>query len=305
MFSLPAPSSLEILGGVAALGSAAAWAVGSIMFRRIGDEAPPLGMNLGKGLIGLVLLGGALLLTGYVPMDARTWILLSTSGLAGIAAGDTFFFMALVRLEPRLTLLLATVGQAFTVVLAMTFLGERPAPLAWGGIVLILFGVTWVMLERSEDEDDETRRRQTSGIVYGLLAAVCMSSGIILAKAGLDDVSALQATVVRLGAGVAGLFLLGLFWGRLGTWLGPFRQPRLLRSIILAVLVIMFGGFYLSVVALKYTDASIATILNATEPLFILPLAVFVLGERLSVRAVLGAVTAVAGVALVLTSLGG
>ena len=59
-----------------------------------------------------------------------------------------------------------------------------------------------------------------------------------------------------------------------------------------------FGGFWLSLVAIRYADVSIASTLNSTEPLFVLPLAAFFLKERISFRAVLGSVATVAGIAL-------
>ncbi len=295
--------ALTLAGGLAALGSAAAWAVGSILFRRIGEEASPLGMNLVKGVIGLAMLGAVLALTGIEPVDARSLALLSASGLVGIALGDTFFFMALVRLEPRLTLLLATVGQVFTVLLALALLGERPALLAWPGMALVLGGVTWVMRERLPDDEPDLRRQRRLGVIYGLAASVCMSAGILLAKLGVAEVSALQGTFLRLAAGVAGLVVFGVVTRQLVGWVGPFRDRKLVRSMVLAVVVIMFGGFYLSLLALKLTDASVASVLNATEPLFILPLAALVLRERISARAGAGAAVAVAGVAMVLWSL--
>ena len=295
--------AISLAGGLAALGSAAAWAVGSILFRRIGEEASPLGMNLGKGLIGLVMLGAVLAVVGVEPVDGQSLGLLAVSGLVGIALGDTFFFMALVRLEPRLTLLLATVGQVITVLLALVLLGERPAVMAWPGMVLVLAGVTWVMRERLPDEEPEKRHERRAGVVYGLLASVCMSAGILLAKLGVAEVSALQGTFLRLAAGVVGLAIFGVVTRQVGSWLAPFRDLRLLRSIVVAVVVIMFGGFYLSLLALKLTDASVASVLTATEPLFILPLAAIVLRERITARAGLGAAVAVAGVGMVLWSL--
>ena len=301
MFDL---ATTSLLGGLAALVSAAAWAVGSILFRKIGDDAPPLGMNLGKGLIGLVYLGIALLFTGVESVSGRALFFLLVSGIVGIAVGDTLFFAALVRLEPRLTLLLSTVGQVFTVLLAFALLGERPAPQAWLGMLLIVGGVTWVMREQmGPEERAEVRQKRFVGIVLGLLAAVCMSAGYLLSKMALSEISALQATFLRLLAGVAGLLVLGAGTRQLGTWLGPFRDPGLLQSILVAVAVIMFGGFYLSMVALKLTDASVASVLMSTEPLFILPLAAIALKEKVSRRAIVGSVVSVVGVALVLSSL--
>jgi len=296
--------SLNALGCLAALGSAVAWAVGSILFRRIGDEASPLGMNLGKGILGLLLLGVALLVVGTTPMSARTVFFLALSGVVGIALGDTFFFMTLVRLDPRLTLLLATVGQVATVFMAMFFLGERPGAMAWVGIPLVLGGVTWVMAEQMPHEDRGGRSWKLGGIGWGLLASVCISSGFILAKVGLEDVSALQGTFWRFAFGMIGLGMFGWVKGDLVTWLRPFTSLALLRRIVLAVLVITFGGFWLTMVGYKYTHASVATVLMSTEPLFILPLARIFMDERITPRAVVGSLVAVAGVVCIVLSVG-
>ena len=296
--------SWHLIGCLAALGSALAWAVGSILFRRIGDHASPLGMNLGKGILGLLLLGGALLLTGWTPMDGRTVFYLALSGVIGIALGDTFFFMALIRLDPRLTLLLATVGQVVTVIGAMVFLGERPSAFAWVGIPLVLAGVTWVMAEQMPHEDTAGKRLRIVGIGWGLAASLCISGGFLLAKVGLEDVSALQGTFWRFAFGMAGLAGFGWVRGELTVWLRPFASVALLRRIVVAVLVITFGGFWLTMVGYKHTDASVATILMSTEPLFILPLARIFMQERITPRAVVGACVAVVGVVCILLGVG-
>ncbi len=77
----------------------------------------------------------------------------------------------------------------------------------------------------------------------------------------------------------------------------PFREPRLLGLFVVSVCVVTFGGFWLSLVAIKYVDVSIAYTLNSTEPLFILPLAVLILKEKITLRALLGTVVALAGIA--------
>jgi len=284
------------LGGLAALGAGASWALGSILFRSLADHTSALGLNLAKGLVGLVYLGVALAVVGVVSMSQSATILLALSGIIGIALGDTLFFMALVRLEPRRTVLLATVGQAFTVLLALAVLGERPTPVAWLGITAIIGGITWVMREQSPAEGSST----TAGIWLGLGAAACMSIGIILAKLGVEEVPALQALTVRMSAGMAGLFLVGLYRRSLSDWLRPLCVQARLTRLLWADVVIIGGGFYLSMLALEWTDATLASVLISTEPLFILPLAAWLLREKISTRAILGAVIVVAGVGLIL-----
>ena len=80
----------------------------------------------------------------------------------------------------------------------------------------------------------------------------------------------------------------------------PFRRGTLLAKVAVVVVVVVFGGFWLSLVALKHIDAAIAGTLNATGPLFILPMSVLLMKEKLSLRAVLGTGIAVGGVALIL-----
>lgn len=286
-----------ILGSLAALVSAAAWAFGSILFRRLGDEVSPLGMNLGKGIIGVVCLGAVILFTGREPVTSRAFLFLGVSGLLGIALGDTFFFKALVELGPRLTILLGTLGPVFTVILAVVFLRERPPLLAGMGIPLVIAGTTWVLWEQAPKK--EIRHARNHGVAYALLSALCMSLGIIFAKIGVASCSALQATFIRFLWSAAGLALWGCIRRDLAGWLRPFKEPRLLKFIFVTVLVVIFGGFWVFLIALKYIGASVAATLNSTTPLFILPMTAFFLKEKVSLRAVLGAAVAVAGIALI------
>ncbi len=258
-------------------------------------------MNLAKSVLGLLLVGIAVLVVGIVPVNARQLALIAGSGVLGIAVGDTLFFMALVRLDPRLTLLLATVGQVLTVLAAVVVLGERPGWAAAAGIALVLGGVAWVMLERA-DAAGQDKPRLVAGIACGIGSAVAMSAGLLLAKVALAEVPALQATWIRLAAGAAAIAVGAALRGHLAADLRAATDPALLRSLVVAVTVVMFGGFWLSLVALELTDATIALALGATEPLFILPLAVLWLGEQVSRRALLGAAVAVTGTIVILST---
>ncbi len=286
-----------ILGSFAALASALTWAVGSILFRKLGDEISPLGMNLGKTILGTLYIGIILLLTGISPVGKREFLLLGASGLLGIALGDTLFFRALIYLGPRLTVLLGTAGPVATVLLAVIFLKERPSYLSWTGIFLVLTGITWILWKHAPKV--KTQSNYLPGIKYLLLSIACTSTGIIFAKIGVSSTSAMEALFIRFIGGAAGLIIFGCASRKLITWITPFKDTRLLKFIAFTVFIVVFGGFWLFLVSLKYIDASIATILNSTEPLFILPLAAFILREKISFFEIIGAVVAVSGVILI------
>ena len=101
--------SYTLLGGIAALISAATWGIGSILWRKIGDKISPFSMNLSKGILGSLYLTVVLLIIGFQPLTVRDFVFLGISGLLGIALGDTFFFMSLMNMGPRLTSLIRPV----------------------------------------------------------------------------------------------------------------------------------------------------------------------------------------------------
>jgi len=280
------------------------------MFRGIGDRAPAEGMNLGKCLIGTVYVGLLLLVLprfgaapDYQPLDLRTWLLLGVSGLLGIALADTFFFKALMCLGPRQTVVVATLAPVFTVVLGVAVLREQLPLWAWIGAPVTLFGVNVVLWDEAGGGGTQGSKFR-SGVLYGIAFAACQALSMLTAKFGLDSVSALQGTFVRLLVGAVSLGALCLATRNARVWLGPFADPSLFRKMLLAVAVVAVGAFWLSMLAVKLAPVSLATILLSTEPLFMLPITAFMLKEKVTLRAVAGAVIAVIGCMMILLALG-
>ncbi|HAA03236.1 MAG TPA: EamA family transporter [Syntrophobacteraceae bacterium] len=284
----------RILGITAALASSASWALGSILFKKLGESLSPLAMTLAKGMVSIVLLGVVLCFTGVADVTLEPLLLLAASGILGIAVADSLFFEALQDLGPHALAVLMMLGMVVTPILAVLFLGESPTPLAWAGIVLVVAGIGVVLYAKLTGDEERSSLR---GTILGTLSVICMAVSMIIAKKGLASISAMQATFIRMVAGTAGMLLCGIVTGRLGKWMLPFREPRLLSLFVFSVCVVTFGGFWLSLVAIKYVDVSIAYTLNSTEPLFILPLAVLILKEKVTSRAVLGTVVALSGIA--------
>jgi len=81
----------KLIGMAAALGSAASWAVGSVLFKMLGDKLRPIPLTFAKGVAGTVMLGVALMFIGLRGIEYQPLLLLTLSGILGIAIGDTFF----------------------------------------------------------------------------------------------------------------------------------------------------------------------------------------------------------------------
>lgn len=293
------PDYTAFLGITAALISSASWAIGAVLFQRLGESLSSLAMTLVKGAMSVVLLGLVWLAVssyeGFTPIQSRPLILLAISGVLGIAVADTFFFEALRSLGARPLIVIQTLGFVLPPVFAMIFLKERLNPVQWMGILMIAGGIIVVI---AADLAKEDRASRMSGILLGLASVTCMSISFVIAKPALDSVSALQAAFLRLLAGTTGMLILGLSMRRVTSWITPFQNLKLTGRFFLAVSVVTFGGFWLSLFAMKHLPVSVATPLNSTEPLFVLPVAAIFLKERITFRAAAGSVAAVLGVVL-------
>jgi len=203
-----------------------------------------------------------------------------------------------MRLGPRRASLMGALNPVAIAVSAAVVLGERPTAGVWAGIAATTIGVGWVLWERSSA--GRVPEDRVSGIRFGLLSVLCTAGAVLLAKVGVASVPTVHATWIRLLAGSAGLLFYGAARSELGVWVTPLREPALLAKVTGVVLVVVFGGFWLSLVALKHIDAAIAGTLNATGPLFILPMSVHFMKEKLSLPVILGTGVAVAGVGMIL-----
>jgi drug/metabolite transporter (DMT)-like permease len=281
----------------AALGSAASWAIGSILFKRIGETVTPFGMTLSKGAVSSLLLGAVLFATGYGDLSGEALGLLLLSGILGIAVGDTLFFAALQDLGPIGLIVFFMAGQILTALMAILFLGEMPGPGEWTGIAVVLAGIAMVLITQLS-RDESQRPTRLRGIMLGFFSMLAMSLSLIIAKQALASVSTMTATFIRMAAGTLGMLLFGMLTGRVREWLNPFSDTNMITGFVLSVCVVTFGGFWLSLVAIKHVEIAIANALGAAEPLFVIPLAVVFLKERVTLMEIAGAVLTAFGVVL-------
>lgn len=286
-------------GELAALSAAFIWAVASVVYTGVGRQLSPLVLNLVKGLIAIALLIVTLLLTGnlFPTVSLRPLLLLLLSGAVGIGFGDTAYFGALNCIGPRRTLVLESLAPPLAAVLALICLQEQLPLAGWVGIGLTVAGVTWVVLERSREATTPSVL-PLRGIVLGLLAAAGQAGGAVMSRAALvgTDINPLWSTFIRL---VGGIIILMIWLGiqrQSVRVLQPLRSRRLFLIVSGTAFISTYLGIWLQQLSLKYAPAGVAQSLSATSPLFVIPIAVIFAGDKVSLRAVLGVLVAIAGV---------
>ncbi|MGD1854924.1 MAG: DMT family transporter [Leptolyngbyaceae cyanobacterium] len=292
---------------IAALGAAGLWALATLMFGRLGKRLSPLVLNFIKGAmaVGFIVLTLAMRQLLLVSLPMESVLLLLISGVVGIGLGDTAYFATVNALGPRRALLLEMLTPPMSALIAGVFLQEQLSGLAWLGMALTIAGISWVISERSPKEGpgqggagySQNPRGGGStmrGVGLGVLAALGQSVGTVLSRAALADtvVDPLWSSLLRLSAGLVctgGLLLLARSQ--------PLPRPsgRLLGGVAIAAFFGTYLAIWLQQTALKYSPAGIAQSLLATSPIMVLPMA-FVIGDRVTIRAVCGAVVALAGI---------
>jgi drug/metabolite transporter (DMT)-like permease len=291
----------KFIGESAALSAAILWAISSVIYSRLGLKITPLQLNLYKGIIAIALIAITLAIQGtaLINLSTSTVVLLIISGMIGIGLGDTAYFSALNSLGARRTLLLETSSPPMGALLALIFIGEQLASSSWCGIFLTILGIAWVISERNPVDQISV---SSQGIMWGILAALAQALGAVISRYALiqSAVSPLESTLIRLIGGtviVIGLLFLPITKQNIPTKMQWQLSRRSLGVIAIAAFGSTYLGIWLQQIALKFAPTGIAQTCLATSPLFILPI-VALQGEKISLRAILGVVVSLAGIAL-------
>lgn len=284
------------IGIVAALLSAASWAFGTVLFDKIGKVVPYIGLTFLKSVTSIILMIVLLVTTGGLQqVGAKDFLFLALSGFVGIVVGDSLFFRSLQDLGAKVQVVFFLLGQIFTMLLSLLLLGELLSTEQYVGAIVLLLGIVFVVWEKQENRPNKTR-----GIVCGLLSIFCFSASSIMVKIAIGDVEVVTATFYRLVFGTIFTLGYGVAAKQFVIWIKPLKNKRLSALLLLNVVVITYGGFLLSMVAIKYIPVSLASVLSTIEPIFVLLLAYLINKEKVSRREIIGTCITLLGVFLII-----
>ncbi|MFD1883794.1 DMT family transporter [Paracoccus pacificus] len=289
---------------LAALGAALCWAVTGILGAGPAAALGPLGFGRLRHLLVTAMLLVAVLVGGvWHDVTAAQILPLILSGLIGIFVGDTVLYFCMLRLGPRRTGALFALNAPIAALLGWTMLDETLSGQAILGIVLCAAGVMLAVLGRPGRSGghrfEAVRGNVWAGIALGLLAALGQAVGSLIARpvmeTGIDPVA---ASLIRVGTAAASLTIL------MALPVAGLKQtgritPRILGQTALSGFLAMGLGMTLLLFALSGGKVGIVSTLSALSPVFILPVLWAITGARPSVTSWVGAIIAVAGMALV------
>ena len=307
---------MQYLGETIALLVSVSWTVSSVFadmaIRRLGT----MNTNVIRLFMSVVVLGLVMLVAVGRPYpvyaDSPTWFWLALSGIVGYVFGDWCLFNCYESIGARFGQLLMTLAPPIAAIAGWLMLGET---LSWRSLVAMfvtLCGIAISVLSKGEGHKVQFAL-PVKGIIYGVGAGLGQGVGLVLSKVGLDHYAAcipadapaamdgmlpFASTMIRASVGALGLLFIIALQKHLP---GLGKAMRDGKGMGYAAILTVFGpaiGVSLSLMAVRYTSAGIASTLMGLSPVFILIPYAFIFKQKISMRELLGVAVTMAGVFL-------
>lgn len=307
-------------GELISLGVAVSWTITALCFEFAGKRIGALSLNIIRLGLSIVMLGCTLYyFTGYFfPRNAGTdaWFWLGMSGFIGYVFGDYCLFNSYLIIGARFGQLFMTLAPPFAAIAGYFILGERLNWFALLGMVVTMSGIGLSIIGKSVKQEDSKNKwtftLPLKGILLGIGAGIGQGVGLVFSKLGMDHyVSGLSepeampsflipfaSTQIRAIIGVTG-FLAIMFWTKKGSSLiKSFSNRKAMTGVTFGTFFGPFIGVSFSLMAVRYTEAGIASTLMALTPIMILLPSYFIFRQKVTLKEIIGAVISVIGVSL-------
>ena len=237
--------------------------------------------------------------------EAAGWMLLS--GLVGYVIGDFCLFQCYIIIGSRFGQLFMTLAPLSAALMAWVTLGQQMTGMSILAMFVTLFGIGISVLGRGEHHK-VSLKLPLNGVLFAIGAAMCQGIGLVLSKIGMDryEISAdmpswlvpFSANFYRCIAGIVGFALLMYFREGMTHLSEALHDKKGMTAALATTIFGPFIGVGFSLMAVQYTAAGIASTLMAMTPIIILLPSYWLFHEKITWRAVLGAVISVFGVSL-------
>ena len=245
--------------------------------------------------------------------SGKAWFWLALPGLVGYVFGDWCLFNSYIVFGSRYGQLFMTLAPPMAGISGWLMLGESMSWHSWLAMLVTLTGIAISILARGGEQHKLTLKLPLKGVLFGIGAGVGQGVGLVLSKIGLDHYAqsipaeASQAVVkmmpfagtyIRAVAGFVGFFLILALTKQLHL-VGKGLHDH--KGMTFAALTTFFGPFLgvsLSLMAVQYAKAGIASTLMALTPVLIIVPYAIIHKQKISVKEVIGTLITMVGVAL-------
>jgi drug/metabolite transporter (DMT)-like permease len=294
-------------GYMAALAAALGWTISAACWTAAGRRVGSLVVNTIRLVLAIAVFmayraaAHGQLLPADVPHHA--WLWLSLSGVTGYFICDLFLFRSMLLIGPRMALLIFSLAPIVSSLVGLWWLDERLTQRNVAGMAVALAGVIWVVLEspRKKDSDGNYYHFSLTGALFAFLAMISQGFAVVMSKVGMTELAdPVAATHIRVIAGLICFLVLMAALGKLGKCAAVFKQPGTMGILTAGAIAGPVAGVALLMFALARIPCGLAMTFISFTPVMIIPFSIIIFRERVSPRAMLGALVACAGLAVML-----
>ncbi len=308
---------MHYLGEIISLVVALMWTATALFADQASRRIGSMSTNFLRLALSSVLLAGLLWIVIGRPYpafaDGKTWLWMGLSALVGYVFGDFCLFNSYIVIGARFGQLFMTLAPPFAAIAGWAMLGETLSWRSWLAMAVTLTGIAISILSRSRDGHKLSLRLPLKGVLLGIGAGLGQGVGLVLSKIGMQHYEAalparapaafswalpFASTMIRSLVGMIGFFVLMAVFGMLPQLRTAVRNRSGMAFTGLTTLFGPFIGVSLSLMAVQYAHAGIASTLMALTPvLIILPYAT-IYKQKVTPKELLGVTVSMIGVAL-------
>lgn len=305
------------IGEILSLAVAASWTVTALFAdkatHRIGADSSNV-IRLALALCFLAVILWVSIGSPYpVYADGSTLIWLAASALVGYLFGDTCLFNCYLYIGARFGQLFMTLAPPMAAIAAWIIMGEKLSWTSWIAMFVTLSGITISILGRNGGSHKIGLTLPWQGVLLGLGAGLGQGVGLVLSKVGMQHYEAalpsdapdnmglmlpFASTMVRALIGGLGFFIIMALRRDLPKLKAAVHDGKAMKYALFMTLFGPVFGVSMSLMAVRFTDAGIASTLMALTPVMILFPYAFIYKQKISFRELCGVLLSVLGVAL-------
>lgn len=297
-------------GELISLITALCWTITALAFQQATRKAGSISVNIIRLVLAFFIYAGvAYFIRGRIlPTDASqfVWIWMGISGLVGFVFGDYFLFKSYEHISARISMLVFSLSPPFAALISWMLLGETMDAKSIFAMIITLAGIALVVTEKKKLDDKKNKSKRggvklsfsAKGLLFALLGTIGQASGLVLSKYGMQDYDVFAATQIRIITGTIGFIILVTLIKRWDKVKKASTDICAMKFISIGALFGPFIGVYLSLLAIKFTTVGIASTIMAIIPVLIIPPAILLYKEKVTLKEVIGALITVGGVVL-------
>ncbi|MBQ4169301.1 MAG: DMT family transporter [Bacteroidales bacterium] len=308
---------MQHLGEIISLIVALSWTATAIFADIASHRLGALPLNLIRMGFSIVFLSVLLVIVTGSPIplyaDGATYFWLALSGLVGYVFGDMCLFSCYVLIGSKFGQILMTLAPPVAGIAGWLMLGEKLSWHSWLAMLVTLTGIAICILGRGGATHKLEIKLPWKGVLLGIGAGIGQGVGLVLSKIGLenyaaalpDDVSRgvmfmmpFAGTLIRAVTGFLGFFLILAIMGKASQLRTAVNDRQGMKFAVLTTFFGPFLGVSLSLMAVQYANAGVASTLMALTPVLIIVPYSIINHQKISPKEILGAIITVTGAAL-------